>query len=90
LSVPRLRQAGVERIVLVSHAWHLRRAVPQFEGHGLDVIPAGTQFSDSRIDSYLSLLPSALGLRDSYFALHEWLGILWYKLRAQLPLEKPT
>jgi uncharacterized SAM-binding protein YcdF (DUF218 family) len=90
LSAPRLRQAGVERIVLVSHAWHLRRAVPQFEGHGLDVIPAGTQFSDTRIDSYLSLLPSALGLRDSYFALHEWLGILWYKLRAQLPLEKPT
>ena len=88
LSAPRLRQAGIERIVLVSHAWHLRRAVPQFEGHGLDVIPAGTQFSDTRIDSFLSLLPSALGLRDSYFALHEWLGILWYKLRAQLQLER--
>jgi len=88
LSAPRLRQAGVKRIVLVSHAWHLRRAVPQFEGHGLDVVPAGTQFSDTRIDSYLSLLPSALGLRDSYFALHEWLGILWYKLRAQLQLER--
>ena len=88
LSAPRLRQAGVERIVLVSHAWHLRRAVPQFEDHGLEVIPAGTQFSDTRIDSSLSLLPSALGLRDSYFALHEWLGILWYKLRAQLELER--
>jgi uncharacterized SAM-binding protein YcdF (DUF218 family) len=88
LSAPRLHQAGVERIVLVSHAWHLRRAVPQFEGHGLDVIPAGTQFSDTRIDSFLSLLPNALGLRDSYFALHEWLGVLWYKLRARLELER--
>jgi len=88
LSAPRLRQAGIERIVLVSHAWHLRRAAPLFEDQGLKVIPAGTQFSDTRIDSFLSLLPSALGLRDSYFALHEWLGILWYKLRAQLELER--
>jgi len=88
LSAPRLRQAGVERIALVSHAWHLRRAAPLFEDQGLKVIPAGTQFSDTRIDSFLSLLPSALGLRDSYFALHEWLGILWYKLRAQLQLER--
>jgi uncharacterized SAM-binding protein YcdF (DUF218 family) len=83
MSAPRLRQAGVERIFLVSHAWHLRRAAPQFEQQGLVVIPAGTQFADTAIDSALSLLPGALGLRDSYFALHEWLGILWYNLRTQ-------
>ncbi len=90
LSAPRLREAGVERIALVSHAWHLRRATPLFEDQGLKVVPAGTQFADTQIDSGLSLLPSALGLRDSYFALHEWLGILWYKLRTQLELEKPA
>jgi len=82
LSAPLLKQAGVRRIVLVTHAWHLRRAVPLFEAQGLSVIPAGTQFSGTRIDSLFALLPTPAGLRDSSFALHEWLGILWYKLRS--------
>jgi uncharacterized SAM-binding protein YcdF (DUF218 family) len=83
LSVPLLKQAGVQRIVLVTHAWHLRRAVPLFETQGISVIPAGTQFSSSRVDSILDLLPTPVGLRDSTYALHEWLGILWYKLRSK-------
>jgi len=76
-----LKQARVQRIVLVTHAWHLRRIVPLFESHGFSVIPAGTQFSSTRVDSILDLLPTPAGLRDSSYALHEWLGILWYKLR---------
>ena len=82
LSAPPLKQAGVEHIVLVTHAWHLRRAVPLFEAQGLIVIPAGIQFSSTRLDSILDVLPTPAGLRDSTFALHEWLGILWYKLRS--------
>jgi len=81
-SAPLLKQAGVQRIALVSHAWHLHRAVPLFESQGLDVIPAGIQFSSVHVDSILDLLPTPVGLRDSTFALHEWLGILWYKLRS--------
>ncbi|WP_324780307.1 YdcF family protein [Thiobacillus sedimenti] len=81
-SAPLLAKSGVHRIVLVTHAWHLRRAVPLFEAQGLAVIPAGIQFSSTRIDSPLDLVPTPAGLRDSTFALHEWLGILWYKLRS--------
>lgn len=82
LSASLLKQAGAQRIVLVSHAWHLRRAVPLFEAQGLGVVPAGTQFARTRIDDVFDLLPTPAGLRDSHFALHEWLGILWYKLRS--------
>ena len=82
LSAPLLKRHNIRRIVLVTHAWHLRRAVPLFESQGLNVIPAGIQFSSTRIDSILDLLPTPAGLRDSTFALHEWLGILWYKLRS--------
>jgi len=82
LSAPLLQQAGVQRIALVSHAWHLRRAVPLFELQGFDVVPAGTRFARSGVDSVFDLLPTPAGLRDSSFALHEWLGILWYKLRS--------
>jgi len=81
LSAPLLRQAGVERIALVSHAWHLRRAAPLFEAQGLSVVPAGIQFASTRMDHPFDVLPTPNGLRDSSLALHEWLGILWYKLR---------
>jgi len=82
LSARLLHDSSIKRIVLVTHAWHLRRAVPLFEAQGLSVIPAGIQFSSTRIDSFLDVLPTPAGLRDSTFALHEWLGILWYKLRS--------
>lgn len=82
LSALQLKPSGARRIVLVTHAWHLRRAIPLFEAQGLSVIPAGIQFSSTRIDSILDCLPTPAGLRDSTFALHEWLGILWYKLRS--------
>lgn len=80
-SAPVLHAAGVRRIFLVTHAWHMRRAVPLFRKAGFVVIPAGTGFAHTQFDSVMDLLPSARGLRDSYFGLHEWLGILWYKLR---------
>ncbi|MBN8772740.1 MAG: hypothetical protein BGP20_03365 [Thiobacillus sp. 63-78] len=84
LSARLLRDSGVRRIVLITHAWHLRRAVPLFEAQGLDVVPAGIQFASTRLDSLLDVIPTPAGLRDSTFALHEWIGILWYKLRSSL------
>lgn len=78
-----LNDAGIHRIALVTHAWHLRRAVPLFESRGFTVLPAGTQFARTRVNDVFDLIPSPAGLRDSTFALHEWLGILWYKLRTQ-------
>lgn len=82
LSAPLLEKSGVRRVALVTHAWHLRRAVPRFRAQGLEVVPAGTQFARTDIDDLFDLLPAPAGLRDSSFALHEWLGILWYKLRS--------
>lgn len=82
LSALQLKNSRIQHIVLVTHAWHLRRAAPLFEAQGLTVTPAGTQFSTTHIDSILDVLPTPAGLRDSTFALHEWLGILWYKLRS--------
>lgn len=82
LSAALLHADGARRIALVSHAWHLRRAVPLFEAQGLEVLPAGTLFASTGIDDAFDLIPTPNGLRDSTYALHEWLGILWYKLRS--------
>ena len=76
-----LTREGVRRIYLVTHAWHLKRAVPEFQAVGLEVVPAGTgHFLDSKTTP-LDYLPSGKGLERSYFALHEWIGLAWYRIR---------
>lgn len=77
-----LRASGLRRILLVSHAWHMPRALWAFGRFGLQVTPAPTAFETDDDTLLLSdLLPQARALRKSYFALHEMLGNLWYRLR---------
>lgn len=84
-----LKAAGVRRIFLVTHAWHLTRAIPEFKRQGLDVIPAGTDYA--RLDPLLTsdFLPSVEGLQMSFHALHEWLGLAWYSVKP-LVLDAPA
>ncbi len=79
-----LAAAGVERIFLVTHAWHLKRAIPEFERAGLAVIPAGIGYAAAQDPNVLDFLPSARGLRDSAFAMHEAIGLIWYRMRSVL------
>lgn len=80
LSAKLLKQDGVTRILLVTHAWHMQRAERAFATAGLAVLPAPTLFQ-RRPFLPTDWLPSAEGLRDTRTALHEWIGILWYRLR---------
>ncbi|MGH8671679.1 MAG: YdcF family protein [Burkholderiales bacterium] len=82
LSAPLLARAGVKKIYLVTHAWHMTRALSAFENTGLKVIPAGTGFATHTDVNALDFLPSAMAFSDTYLAMHEALGLLWYKLRA--------
>ncbi|GGP24963.1 YdcF family protein [Silvimonas amylolytica] len=66
------------RIALVSSAWHLARAQIVFKRAGFEVTLAPTSYQNQRPFSLLELLPSPDGLSTSYWALHEYLGMLWY------------
>jgi uncharacterized SAM-binding protein YcdF (DUF218 family) len=67
-----------KRIVLVSSAYHMKRAVLTFQKAGLDVVPYPTDFKrDMRYNLY-SLLPKMGVFADSYKALREYLGLVWY------------
>ena len=70
-----LKGADIQRIALVSHAWHLRRAIAHFEAQGLEVIPAPTGYATRPPELLAQLLPSARALAASSQALLEWLGI---------------
>lgn len=76
LSAPLLKAAGISRIALLSHGWHLPRAIPRFEREGLTVVAAPTGFSTGSPALINDLLPSGDGLSKSRQALHEYLGQL--------------
>lgn len=80
-----LRERGIERIVLVTDAEHMRRSAGCFRKQGLDVTPspcnhAATQFHGQLRD----FLPGADGAGRVERAAHEWLGTLYYWLRGRL------
>jgi len=81
LSASLLKQDDIERIYLVTHAWHLARALPEFEMHGFQVIPAGIAYSLPQPLMPLDFLPNGKAMQDSWLALHEWIGLLWYRIR---------
>lgn len=70
-----LKAAGITRIALVSHGWHLPRAVELFERQGFEVLPAPIGFTTQGPSLLAQSLPSAGSLEGSSVALHEWLGI---------------
>ncbi|MEA3491797.1 MAG: ElyC/SanA/YdcF family protein [Campylobacterota bacterium] len=72
-----------ERVVLVTSATHMVRAAALFRKAGIDVIPAPTDFKVKREDDLLEF-PSAEGLSRSESAFHEYIGLLWSKLRGDI------
>lgn len=81
LSAAELLRAGVEHVLLVTDAWHMPRAQPVFERHGLKVTPAPTGYLGQAAFRPLHLVPNAASLRIAHIALREWLAIAWYRLR---------
>ena len=79
-----LESAGVRRIYLVTHAWHMPRSRLAFEYAGLDVIPAPTGYTSRFKPTALDYLPNADALLNSKFYFHEVIGIGWYHLRMLL------
>lgn len=77
-----LAREGIDTILLVTHAWHMPRARRAFEDAGFRVIPAGTRFHRPDGSVLSDWLPDARALQDSSHALHEVLGLAWYRLRA--------
>jgi len=85
-SAEMLKREGISRIVLVTHAFHMARALLAFRGTGLEIVAAPTLHVDARALDLESLVPRMIALHRSYYALHEAIGLLWYRL---LPAPRP-
>jgi uncharacterized SAM-binding protein YcdF (DUF218 family) len=82
-----LKGVGIGEILLVTHAWHMPRALEAFEQAGMRVVPAptgGSGISSDRSD-FNDWIPKATALRMNFYALHEMLGRLWYRYHYYAP-----
>ena len=82
LTVPLLKADGIQRVVLVTHDYHMRRALRAFE-RGADHARATMQFELAPVGLYPAYqwewedyLPGRSGFYDNHLMLHEWLGYL--------------
>jgi uncharacterized SAM-binding protein YcdF (DUF218 family) len=71
---------GDESFILVTSATHMPRAMMLFESLGLNPIPAPTNFYKTEFDGYFTA-PGLGSFNKSKIAMHEYIGILWSKIK---------
>jgi uncharacterized SAM-binding protein YcdF (DUF218 family) len=79
-----LQPEGIERIYLVTHAWHMPRALYAFRAAGFQATPAATAYTTRYQTDLAAFIPSADALRDSRIFVHELIGMFWYRLKSKL------
>ena len=76
-----LRQQNIKHVLLVTDAIHMPRALQAFSKTGLQVTVAPTGYLAVGSMQPADYLPRAHWLTYSSYALHEWIGRVWYWLR---------
>jgi uncharacterized SAM-binding protein YcdF (DUF218 family) len=77
-----LNEFGINKIVLVTQAYHMPRAALEFTKAGFQVLPAPTAFIGHKGESrLLDWLPSPSTWANSFLLAHEMIGMLWYRIR---------
>ena len=77
---------GYKKILLVTSAWHMKRARLMFEMYApsVEVVCAPADFENSivaaRPFSFSDFLPDPGVFMGNSVALHEWVGIVGYRL----------
>ncbi|PIZ03994.1 MAG: hypothetical protein COY58_06510 [Gammaproteobacteria bacterium CG_4_10_14_0_8_um_filter_38_16] len=75
---------GGNPFLLVTSAYHMPRAMDLFQDLGMHPIAAPTQYIRSQHDSLLWYIPNANSVVVSDIAIHEYLGLLWARIRGYI------
>jgi len=80
-SLQKIKQQGYQEIILVTSAVHMRRSVQVFEKSEMIIIPAPVNYLfENRSSGILNILPNGSSWDNNLRALHEWVGLLYYRL----------
>lgn len=78
------KKLGDRPFILVTSAGHMPRAMAVFKKLGMIPIPAPTDYMAGRNPLATRYLPSPSHLMYSDLAVHEYFGILWYRLTKRI------
>jgi uncharacterized SAM-binding protein YcdF (DUF218 family) len=74
------------KIILITSAYHMRRAVYAFRHAGLtNIIPAPTDYKiNRRRYGFMDYMPDVEALTNTYRGMHEYVGLLYYKILVKI------
>ena len=80
LSKQVLAEHGLQRVLLVTSALHMPRALATFKSAGIDAVPAATDFTVTYKDqrTVIDFLPDAEALSRTTYAIKEYVGHAYY------------
>jgi len=76
-----LRGKGIRKIILVTEAYHMQRAVASFRKEGLAVVPAACGYRSYHPFHASDLWPGWEAIAWNEDVLHESIGLAWYRIR---------
>ncbi|MEJ5229178.1 MAG: YdcF family protein [Pseudothermotoga sp.] len=76
-----IEKYGFKKVLLVTSAIHMKRAVYSFESVGMQVIPCPSNYLYDHAEfKWIDFVPNRDALDANLAAIHEIFGILWYRL----------
>jgi len=76
-----LAAAGIHRVYVVTHAWHMPRALLAFRHFGMEAVAAPVRNDPRPAFRLYEFLPRTSAWVNSFFAMHEWVGLAYYSIR---------
>jgi uncharacterized SAM-binding protein YcdF (DUF218 family) len=76
-----LRKAGISSVYVVTHAWHMKRALLAFRRAGLTAAAAPVAVDAAPQWRASAFVPLPRCWLESYWAIHELIGWAWYAIR---------
>ena len=67
--------------MIVTHAWHMRRGLWCFERLGMHALPWPAPHTGLHASAFHDFLPRSFAVQASFYALHELIGEVYYRLR---------
>jgi uncharacterized SAM-binding protein YcdF (DUF218 family) len=76
-----LRSENISTVIVVTHGWHLPRALWSFKHEGMRALPWSVEPTTTPSMFIGDFLPSLASLQNTFYALHEIIGLAYYRLR---------
>jgi uncharacterized SAM-binding protein YcdF (DUF218 family) len=80
-----LEERRIRKVILVTDATHMFRAMRSFRKQGIDAVPSACAHRATQFEwGVFDFLPSPNAVQNHERTMHEWLGITFYWLRGYL------